>query len=196
MMRVCNGKPPRDTQASSSDSQRYLSIDQLRKQLSVIHEYEEGPAQRQYTFDAVFTNCHDFQTDICTSILTSNDLIQRVISGNDACIFAYGQSEQEKSNTIFGTDRSNQSIGVAPLSILYIFKLLEQRGSNFKIEISSMEIIGEEEVCFDLIRNARIALDLRRVMLMESAERFECSNLQQALGYMDIALNSRTCKFK
>ncbi len=199
MIRVNRDTKLLNSQDLTNESNYYLSVDQLTKKLSVIYEYDEGPAQKQYTFDEVFTNSHDFQTDICNSILNSNDLIQSVLTGSNVCIFTYGQSEQEKLNTMFGSDRSCQMLGVVPLSLVYIFELLEQRRACFKVNISAMEIVGDEEKCVDLIRDKRVILpevDLKGVNIMEFSGRFECSNLQKALGYMDLALNnSDICKF-
>ena len=56
---------------------------------------------------------------------------------------------------MFGSDESSASMGIVPLGIYWMFKLIEEAkirsGVKFTIHISAMEVIGKEELLKDLL---------------------------------------------
>lgn len=92
---------------------------------------------------------------------------------------------------MFGTDRSSQTMGVAPLCIYYLFKLIEKTKNNISIGISALEISGCNETCVDLLTQKQVS---RVNKLIESTSKFSCDTLGEAFFYLDKALNNRSSK--
>ena len=139
--------------------------------------------------------------------MTSDDLLQTVIRGVDACIFSYGQPRHGKYNTLFGSstnaDDSFNSIGLIPLSIYWLYKLINDTkiryGTRFNVHLSAMEIVGKEEKCRDLLLNAdgdQTQPDEDSANIFKSLVKLNADCVEKAEHYFEFALNSRTsCKF-
>jgi len=93
------------------------------------------PADKhQYHFDAVFqpgTQEEIFQD--------CSDLVQSVLDGYNATVFAYGQTGAGKTHTMFG---SSGNPGLGPRTIDELFMVMEKNKSrlDYKVEASCMEL--------------------------------------------------------
>ncbi len=99
---------------------------------------------------------------------------------------------------MFGIDRNEQTIGVAPLSIYYLFKLIEDLKSRLNrkviVKMLAFEVIGSQEKCFDLLnKNKQFYLNESN-SIISSSSAHRCDNLEKAFEYFDIAINARCSK--
>lgn len=134
--------------------------------------------------------------------MASDDILQSVLRGINACVFSFGQNRQEKHNTMFGSDESIDSIGLIPLSTFWLFKLIEESkikyDTKFTVKVSALEIIGKDEKLKDLIENKPIMIKLdenNSKSILDSLSQVKCADAEKALYYLDLALKSRSCKF-
>lgn len=121
-----------------------------------------------------------------------------------------------KVNTMFGRDDKFESFGVAPMSIYWLFKLIDdyslKHGNKFTIKVSAVEICGKDEKLIDLLGKNRPKsvsdknqndrerfaprisdrLALADNSLLNSLSEYKATNAQKAIYYLDLALNSRT----
>jgi len=124
----------------------------LEKQKQRVFQFD-GVVGKEDTQDAVFEKGN------------VGELIQSVIDGYDATIFAYGQTGSGKTYTMEGykyegnnddpramiKGTKNNSLGLVPKSISYLFDELEKRNdaSQFRVECSFVQIYNEK--IFDLL---------------------------------------------
>uniref|UniRef100_A0A671N9Q1 Kinesin motor domain-containing protein n=1 Tax=Sinocyclocheilus anshuiensis TaxID=1608454 RepID=A0A671N9Q1_9TELE len=159
MMRIC----PSLGIVDSSESLSFLKVDTRKKQLTLydpslntqptsVHRRAVLPAPKMFAFDTVFSQDAS-QAEVCSG--TVAEVIQSVVNGADGCIFCFGHVKVGKTYTMIGMDSSTQSLGIAPCSISWLFKLINERkektGTRFSVRVSAVEIYGKDESLQDLL---------------------------------------------
>lgn len=90
---------------------------------------------QQYTLD------HVFMPELSTEAIykaTTRPLLDKVISGFNSTVFAYGQTSSGKTFTMRGTPNEP---GIVPLSVHDIFQLIENcQDREFLLRVSYMEV--------------------------------------------------------
>lgn len=114
----------------------------IRDGMTISHD-EAG----EFTFDRVFpANC----TNLDIYEASSRPMIDKLLQGFNATVFAYGMTGSGKTFTMTGTE---DEAGLIPLSVTYLFsKILEQsmRGtSKYEVVVSYLEIYNEK--IYDLL---------------------------------------------
>lgn len=114
----------------------------IRDGRAISHE-EAG----EFTFDHIFSaNCSNL--DVYEA--TSRPMIDKLLQGFNATVFAYGMTGSGKTFTMTGT---SDEAGLIPLSVTYLFsKILEQSmfGTHkFEVIVSYLEIYNEK--IYDLL---------------------------------------------
>ena len=95
--------------------------------------------EQQFFFDHVFGK-NTSQQEIYTK--TTKSLLEGIIEGFNATVFAYGATGSGKTYTMLG---SQTEIGIMPRSVSDLFKILQNyKSKEFKIQISYIEIYNEE----------------------------------------------------
>ena len=95
--------------------------------------------EQQFFFDHVFGK-NTSQQEIYTK--TTKPLLDGIIEGFNATVFAYGATGSGKTYTMLG---SQTEIGIMPRSVSDLFKILQNyKSKEFKIQISYIEIYNEE----------------------------------------------------
>lgn len=97
---------------------------------------------------------------------------------------------------MFGSDSSFRTFGIAPLSLHWIYKLIDEKSKNdgfladkFSIALSAVEINHEEKIR-DLLDAKDLEIDSSRPMLSQLRQlKAECA--QKAVECLDMALNAR-----
>ena len=104
------------------------------KKLEVLHRSRE----QRYFFDRIFTNQQSTQN---VYDKTCSHLIDSVIKGFNACVFAYGTTGSGKTFTMTGT---NECPGIMYLILEDLFKqILGDNENNYDIRVSYVEIYNE-----------------------------------------------------
>jgi len=109
-------------------------------------------APKMFAFDTIFeSDCS--QVEVCSGSLV--DVLQSVVSGSEGCLFSYGHAGLGKTNTMVGRDEKEQSLGLIPCALSWLFKLISEQkqktGSRFSVRVSAVEIVGRSEKVRDLL---------------------------------------------
>ncbi len=95
--------------------------------------------EQQFFFDYVFDK-NASQQEIYTK--TTKPLLEGIVEGFNATVFAYGATGSGKTYTMLGTQSEK---GIMPRSVSDLFKLLQRfNNKEFKIQVSYIEIYNEE----------------------------------------------------
>ncbi|XP_029801618.1 kinesin-like protein KIF19 [Suricata suricatta] len=110
--------------------------------------------EKTFIFDTVFDQ-HVSQEDVYRA--TTQHLVEGVVSGYNATVFAYGPSGAGKTYTMLGVDTEP---GVYLRALSDLFRAIETRGSaNCSVSVSYLEIYNE--VIRDLLNPSSGCLELR-----------------------------------
>ena len=95
---------------------------------------------QQFFFDHVFDK-NASQQEIYNK--TTKPLLEKIIEGFNATVFAYGATGSGKTYTMLGNNQNER--GIMPRSVSDLFKLLQkQKNKEFRIQVSYVEIYNEE----------------------------------------------------
>ncbi|XP_049495089.1 kinesin-like protein KIF19 [Panthera uncia] len=132
-------------------------------QMAVLMDPDEDPEdtlrahrsrEKTFIFDTVFDQ-HASQEDVYRA--TTQHLVEGVVSGYNATVFAYGPSGAGKTYTMLGMDAEP---GVYLRTLSDLFRAIETRGStDWGVSMSYLEIYNE--VIRDLLNPSSGFLDLR-----------------------------------
>lgn len=94
---------------------------------------------------------HEEATSSCIFDNNVRSMIDHVITGYNATVFAYGMSGAGKSFTMFGPSlladgrfsEGDPDSGIIPLAIVYLFQQLGSCGSAYNVRMSYLEIYNE-----------------------------------------------------
>nr|XP_058148454.1 kinesin-like protein KIF19 [Dasypus novemcinctus] len=111
--------------------------------------------EKTFIFDTVFDQ-HASQEEVFCA--TTQHLVEGVISGYNATVFAYGPSGAGKTHTMLGLDAEP---GIYLQALAHLFRAIEQsRGAvDYRVSMSYLEIYNE--VIRDLLNPSSGFLDLR-----------------------------------
>nr|XP_008519593.1 PREDICTED: kinesin-like protein KIF19 [Equus przewalskii] len=111
--------------------------------------------EKAFIFDTVFDQ-HASQEDVYRA--TTQQLVEGVISGYNATVFAYGPSGAGKTHTMLGTDTEP---GIYLRTLADLFQAIEESrdGADCRVSMSYLEIYNE--VIRDLLNPASGFLELR-----------------------------------
>lgn len=83
------------------------------------------------------------------SILVSDNILNSLINGTDACLVSYGHDKLNKHKTMFDSN------GLVSTAIAYLFEIVNRlkvkSNSKFLVKLSALEIAGKEERFKDLL---------------------------------------------
>ncbi|XP_013390398.1 kinesin-like protein KIF26B [Lingula anatina] len=201
----------------SNDTGSILSSDPRKKQVTVYdpstsgyatsaHRRTGAAAPKMFAFDQVFSQ-DDSLTEICSSSLS--DIIQSVVNGADGCLFCYGHSKLGKSYTMIGKDGSQQTLGIVPCAIAWLFRLINEQkdktGARFSVRVSAVEVAGKQETLRDLLSqvasaetgsNTSPGVYLREDPIcgtqLENQSELRAPTADKAAFYLDAACAART----
>eukprot|EP01060_Flectonema_neradi_P002060 TRINITY_DN11244_c2_g1_i1.p1 TRINITY_DN11244_c2_g1~~TRINITY_DN11244_c2_g1_i1.p1 ORF type:complete len:1140 (+),score=332.44 TRINITY_DN11244_c2_g1_i1:95-3421(+) len=145
---------------SSSESQDYKEIVDLDLAMgSVAVKSAVGDASR-WTFDAVYDNTFTQGQIFNKEVMP---LVQSVLDGYNATVFAYGQSGSGKTFTMTGVP-GTPSAGIMPHAMNSIFegiKLLESPQKSYRVKISYIELYNGK--AYDLIASGtkKVGLEIK-----------------------------------
>lgn len=132
---------------------RPLKSDERKSAIEILSDSTEVkvPSQsREFHFDQVFS-ADAPQEKVYNTVV--RPLVPQVLSGYNCTVFAYGQTGTGKTYTMEG-DRSNDrdswdGTGIIPRAVSQIFDTLRQRGQEFAIRVSFLELYSED--AYDLL---------------------------------------------
>ena len=192
-------------------------MDQKKKQVTLLdptHTKEDSnktmpAAPKMFAFDGLYTD-EDAQNEMASSSLS--EAINGVVSGVDACLFAFGHASLGKTYTMIGSDESSKTLGIVPTAIAWLFRAVKERketkNARFAIRVSAMEIGGQAEEVRDLLTGQAASESDNDAPpsqffptstsnggpngLMAGLTELRCSTAERAGYYLDAALTSRS----
>ena len=148
--------------------------------------------EKRYAFDHVFQE-NSVQEEIFTK--TTMDLLDGVLTGFNATVFAYGPTGAGKTYTMLG---DNDDMGIMLRAFLELFDRIETLSGerNYKVRVSYLEIYNE--VVRDLLNPSNAFLDVREdphkgVMVSDLSE-LEAKKPQEVVDLLRLGNRRRTCE--
>ncbi|KAJ8009416.1 hypothetical protein DPEC_G00088650 [Dallia pectoralis] len=158
---------PSPSSSRSQSPSPILRVDPTKKKVTVmdpaaVQSRQSYPRSAQphggqtktwktYSFDTAFPQ-ESTQSEVCVGVLP--DVIRSVVNGADECIICFGHGESGKSQTMLGSDKNSQSLGVIPCAIWWLYSHIERRvrtTPSLAVSISAMEVCEEDETLRDLL---------------------------------------------
>ena len=148
--------------------------------------------EKRYAFDHVFQE-NSGQEEIFMK--TTMDLLEGVLSGFNATVFAYGPTGAGKTFTMMG---ENEEMGIMLRSFLELFNRIETFSGerNYKVRVSYLEIYNE--IVRDLLNPSTAFLDVREdphkgVMVSDLSE-LEAKRPEEVINLLRLGNRRRTCE--
>ena len=130
---------PNEAELSNMESVKVISNNSLSVTGETSSKKNNQIKEQQFFFDFVF-NKNTSQQEVYNK--TTKPLLNDVIEGYNATIFAYGATGAGKTYTMLGTSSEK---GIMPRTITDLFKILKNlKNKIFKIQVSYIEIYNEE----------------------------------------------------
>ena len=118
-----------------------INASEERKEVTIVRGSGNRQTRQTYTFDHVFTG-YTTQSEVFDPM---QPMIDSVMQGYEATVFAYGQTGTGKTHTMEGDVMDAAEKGVIPRSVEAIFERLSDtaRYSEFSVSASYLEIYNE-----------------------------------------------------
>eukprot|EP00760_Papus_ankaliazontas_P038425 PhM_4_TR9130/c0_g1_i1/m.7566/K10394/KIF3A; kinesin family member 3A len=151
---------------------------------------------KTWTFDQVFTDVFT-QRDIYLQV--AHPVVESVINGYNATIFAYGQSGTGKTYTMTGRLDKQEEIGIIPNALNHIFSVVsavDATKKEYTIQVSYLELYNGQ--CRDLLvenkHNLEIKENSHKVFYVKDLSMWDVKDAESALRLMDEGLTRREVK--
>ena len=128
-----------EKELSDTESVSVLNETSLQISTENINKKNNQIKYQQFFFDFVFDK-NTSQQEIYNK--TTKPLLESIIEGFNATVFAYGATGSGKTHTMVGENQSER--GIMPRSVSDLFKLLQKKNKEFRIQVSYIEIYNEE----------------------------------------------------
>ena len=119
-----------------------VNASEERKEITIVRGTGQRAIRHSYNFDHVFTG-YTTQNEVFEPI---ESMIDSVMQGYEATVFAYGQTGTGKTHTMEGNLTIDEEKGVIPRAVESIFQRLgnSDKYSEFSVSASYLEIYNEE----------------------------------------------------
>ena len=119
-----------------------INASEERKEVTLVRGGGNRQTRQTYTFDHVFTS-YTTQSEVFEPM---QPMIDSVMQGYEATVFAYGQTGTGKTHTMEGDVMDANEKGVIPRSVEAIFERLGRKDkySEFSVSASYLEIYNEQ----------------------------------------------------
>ena len=171
------------TECLTIQNQNTLSIENL----DVKQMKAKTVKEQQYTYDLVF-NKNSSQAEVYEN--TTKILLNSILNGFNATVFAYGATGSGKTYTMLGT---GEQPGIMPRAITDLFNYVRGHGDKeYKIKFSYLEIYNEN--IRDLLGNEK-KLDIRednnKGIIISGLKEFEVEDTNTFFGLLLKGNNNR-----
>lgn len=190
---------PMSSKEVSNGYTEVVKINKDENSVAVAVPRNDGSEYKQFTFDAVF-DCLSTQEELYKKMV--HPLIESVLTGFNATIFAYGQTGTGKTHTMEGVrdeklplcDQENR--GIIPRTFEQIFKTIEQSNNKQYLVFSSYLEIYQEEIRDLLEAKPKGKCELRDDkgvgVYVSNLNKYICKNVQEILKVMQEGNKNRT----
>jgi len=119
-----------------------VNASETRKEITIVRGTDKRATRHNYNFDHVFTG-YTTQREVFEPV---ESMIDSVMQGYEATVFAYGQTGTGKTHTMEGNLSIDEEKGVIPRAVEAIFNRLSNtdKYTEFSVSASYLEIYNEE----------------------------------------------------
>ena len=151
---ICRFRPLNDKEKENTKDLCITYIDEEQVEIKSKNEYNNFTFQ----FDKIF-NTMSTQKEIYD--YSAKELVDSVLSGYNATIFAYGQTASGKTYTMQGQLNSPEREGIIPRMVRHVFHniMLSDSDIEYTVKVSIIEIYMEK--IRDLIDLSKTNLNIR-----------------------------------
>lgn len=190
---------PMSSKEVSNGYTEVVKIIKDENSVAVAVPKNDGSEYKQFTFDSVF-DWNSTQEELYKKMVYP--LIESVLNGFNATIFAYGQTGTGKTHTMEGirdeklplSDQENR--GIIPRTFEQIFQTIEQSNNKQYLVFSSYLEIYQEEIRDLLDAKLKGKCELREDkdvgVYVNNLNKYICKNVQEILKVMQEGNKNRT----
>lgn len=167
-----------------------VRLDLATNQVVVQHQIGDADI---FAFDAVYNNTYT-QRDIFLQEV--QPLVEAVLQGYNATVFAYGQSGSGKTHTMTGRLNDSQMWGMMPQVVNHLFnevKKLTSTTKTFKIRVSYVELYNGKSR--DLLNSQQANLEIKQNMAknfyVKGAAMPEVTSFDEAIRWFNAGTDRR-----
>lgn len=188
--------------SSKEVSNGYTEVVKITKEdnsVAVAVPKNDDSEYKQFTFDSVF-DWNSTQEDLYSKMV--HPLIESVLNGFNATIFAYGQTGTGKTYTMEGIRDEKLPLsgqdnrGIIPRTFEQIFQTIEQSNNKQYLVFSSYLEIYQEEIHDLLEAKSKGKCELREDkdvgVYVNNLNKYICKNVQEMLKVMQEGNKNRT----
>lgn len=188
--------------SSKEVSNGYTEVVKIIKEdnsVAVAVPKNDGSEYKQFTFDSVF-DWNSTQEELYKKMV--HPLIESVLNGFNATIFAYGQTGTGKTYTMEGVRNEKLPLsdqddrGIIPRTFEQIFQTIEQSNNKQYLVFSSYLEIYQEEIQDLLEAKSKGKCELREDkdvgVYVNNLNKYICKNVQEILKVMQEGNKNRT----
>jgi kinesin family protein 11 len=174
-VKVCVRLRPFNKREKKKNTLPVVTADTANNQVTVVKGLHQKAVRSTFNFDNVFSE-YATQEEVFNATLLP--LVEQVMLGFEATVFAYGQTGTGKTHTMEGNINLPNENGVIPRSCESIFGALEHSGkySEFAVVVSYLEIYNEELSDLLLDTNSSKA---KRLRVCEQNGKIHCMGLSE-----------------
>ncbi|CAA92295.2 Kinesin-like protein [Caenorhabditis elegans] len=133
---------PLSSQEIANNYSKIVHMRPQRGQIELKNPKEQDEPSKDFTFDAIYDE-NSTQSDLYEE--TFRDLVDSVLNGYNATIFAYGQTGTGKTHTMEGKSSDPEQRGVIYKCIDHIFEhMAASHNQEYLVRASYLEIYQEE----------------------------------------------------
>lgn len=151
---------------------------------------------RQFAFDAVYTNAFA-QKDVYLQSI--HPVVETVLQGYNATIFAYGQSGTGKTFSMVGNLENQKQYGIIPHALEHIFSSIRELQSEkfqYSVRASFLELYNGK--CRDLLVDGKTNLELKenaqKLFFVKDLTSHEIADTLGAMALMEDGITRREVK--
>ena len=158
---------------------------------AIVQSPGDGP--QVFAFDAVYTNFHSQKEIFMREV---QPMIDAVLQGYNATVFAYGQSGSGKTYTMTGNIQDSKLWGMMPQTVESLFAEIRQQstpGKQYKVKCSYIELYNGK--ARDLLAPKQTTLDIKensaKNFYVKGVEVPEISSLDECLRLFNAGTDRR-----
>jgi hypothetical protein len=152
-----------------------------------------GDTPQVFAFDSVYTNFHSQKEIFLKEVFP---MIEAVLQGYNATVFAYGQSGSGKTYTMTGNIADSNLWGMMPQTVQSLFseiRKISTAGNFFKVKCSYIELYNGK--ARDLLTSKQTTLDIKensaKNFYVKGVETPEISSLEECLKLFNAGTERR-----
>ena len=185
---ICRFRPLNDKEKENTKDLCITYIDEEQVEIKSKNEYNNFTFQ----FDKIF-NTMSTQKEIYD--YSAKELVDSVLSGYNATIFAYGQTASGKTYTMQGQLNSPEREGIIPRMVRHVFHniMLSDSDIEYTVKVSIIEIYMEK--IRDLIDLSKTNLNIRekdKEIYIEDLSEHYVSSEEDVIELIRIGSENRT----